>query len=70
MYVHIFGERRFSEQLPIRRSLQLSENYRNAHGIAENIVYKEQTFVFTMIWRVFDKYFHVKLQVSDILSLK
>ena len=35
-----FGELRFSEQLPIRRSLSLSENYRNAHGIAENIVYK------------------------------
>ena len=35
-----FGEFRFREQLAIRRSLQLSENYRNAHGIAENYVYK------------------------------
>ena len=30
MYVHIFGERRFGEQLPIWGSLWLSENCRNA----------------------------------------
>ena len=33
MYVHIFGERRFSEQLPIWGSLWLSENCRNAPGM-------------------------------------
>ena len=38
MYVHIFGERRFSEQLPIWGSLWLSENCRNAPGIRNDIV--------------------------------
>ena len=28
----IFGERRFSEQVPMRRSLSLSERCRNARG--------------------------------------
>ena len=35
MYVHIFGERRFSEQVRIGCSLQLSENSRDAHGVDE-----------------------------------
>ena len=46
---------------------------RKAHGIAEKktfLVYKERAFVFTTIWRRFDKYRRVKLKVSDILSLK
>ena len=33
MYVHIFGERRCSEQLPIWSSLWLSENCRNPPGM-------------------------------------
>ena len=33
MYVHIFGERRFSEQFPILGLLWLSENCCNALGV-------------------------------------
>ena len=59
---------RYSEKVPIRRF----GNCRNAHGIAENVVYnlQGQAFVFTTIWRLFDKYCLVKLKVSDIFSFK
>ena len=64
---------RLSEQVSITRSLHLSGNAvgpgdeagkcRKAHGIAEKtfLVYKERAFVFTTIWRLFDKYRRVKL---------
>ena len=63
---------RLSEQVSITRSLYLSENVVKHTELLKKtfLVYKERAFVFTTIWRLFDKYRRVKLKVSAILSLK
>ena len=49
MYVHIFGERRFGEQLPICGSLRLSENCRNAPGMTLLKIATCLIFMFTTL---------------------
>ena len=72
MYVHIFGERRFSEQFPIWGSLCLSENCRNAPGVTLLKII-DIIFVFTTIERkggFLRGIFIFKLRVSGSLCSK
>ena len=72
MYVHIFGERRFSEQLPIWGSLWLSENCRNAPGMTLLKIATCIIFMFTTSERrgdIIREIFIFKPKVSCILCL-
>ena len=72
MFVHIFGERRFSEQFPIWGSLWLSENCRNSPGVTL-LKIDRHNFMFTTGERQGDflrGIFIFKLKVSGILYSK